>query len=233
LPWLIDMSENREKIFQVLKDKGSMKQEVYRNTLGGINHMKQYLGELSVDLKDRMSKVDDNVLIELEDRGDFELRLKLGGDVIIFLMHTNVFEFEDSHTIQSSEYVKKDPLRAYCGLISIYNFLADSFKYNRENDLGYLIARVFVNRENHFFVEGKRQLGFLYNDFAKQELDMKKAGEVIESSILYSLDFDLLTPPYNNVMEVSVNEVNAVSQAAKMKTGKRLGFKFHTEQDVT
>jgi len=34
-------------------------------------------------------------------------------------------------------------------MISIYNFLSDSFKFNRVNDIGYLIARVFTNKENH------------------------------------------------------------------------------------
>ncbi len=226
------MSENREKIFQVLKDKGCMKQKVYRNTLAGVQHMKHYIEDLAEDLKVKMEGVDKSVLVSYEDRGDFEIRLKLGGDIIIFLMHTNVFDFDQGHIIQGSSYVKEDPYRAYCGMISIYNFLSDSFKYNRERDLGYLIARVFINKENHFFVEGKRQLGFLYNDFAKQTFDAEKAGNVIDSSILYSLDFDLLTPPYNAVVEVSVNEVNAVSQAGKMKTGKRLGFRFQSEGEV-
>ena len=44
--------------------------------------------------------------------------------------------------------------RTYCGVINMYNFLSDSFKYNRENDLGYLIGRMFINKENTF-VEGK------------------------------------------------------------------------------
>ncbi len=226
------MTENGEKIFQVLKDKGCMKQEVYLNTLNGTKLMKNYLEDLSSQLKLKMDDLDKKVQVEYEDRGDFEMRLKLGGDGVIFLMHTNVFDFEQSHSINNSSYVKEEPFRAYCGMISIYNFLSDSFKYNRENDLGYLIARIFINMDNHFFVEGKKQLGFLYNDFAKQTFDADKASKVVDSSVLYSLDFDLLTPPYRNVMEVSVNEVNAVSQAGKMKTGKRLGFKFQSEKDV-
>ena len=55
-------------------------------------------------------------------------------------------------------------------MINIYNFLADSFKYNRLNDVGYLVGRVFLNKDLHYFVEGKRQLGFLYNDFVNDKL---------------------------------------------------------------
>lgn len=227
-----DMIDNRQKIFEVLKDKGCMKQEVYRNTTVGMKMIKRYVEEFTEDLSAKMSAVDKDVKVEFQDRGDFEIRLKLGGDIIIFLMHTNVFDFDESHVIHNSDYVKGEPYRAYCGMISIYNFLADSFKYNREGDLGYLIARLFINKENHFFVEGKRQLGFLYNDFAGQTFNRTKAGEVIDSAILYSLSFDLLTPPYQHVTEVSVHEVNTVSHEGRMKTGKRLGFRFQSELDA-
>ena len=33
------------------------------------------------------------VTVEYHDRGEFEFRLKFAGDVLIFMMHTNVFEF--------------------------------------------------------------------------------------------------------------------------------------------
>ena len=56
-------------------------------------------------------------------------------------------------------YPEENPNRGFCGLIHIYNFLNDSFKYNRVHDLGYLIGRIFINHENHFMVQGKRQLG--------------------------------------------------------------------------
>jgi len=147
-------------------------------------------------------------------------------------MHTNVFDFDKSHNIWNTSYLKEDELRAYCGMINIYNFLADSFKYNRVNDLGYLVARFFVNKELHYFVEGKRQLGFLYNDFVNKKINQKDIREIIESSILYSMDFDLLTPPYNSMKEVSVIDVIETTNAMKIKTGKRLGFKFFNDNEI-
>ena len=216
----------REDIFNILSEKGCMKQEVYRNTTVAVKMMKSYLENLAADLKKKMDEIDKGVLVEFEERGDFELRLKLGGDILIFLMHSNVFDFDDSHIMYKTGYVKEEPYRSYCGMISIYNFLSDSFKYNRESDLGYLIGRMFVNKDNHCFVEGKKKLGFMYSDFANQITTRELVGKIIDSAILYSMSFDLLTPPYGHVMEVSVHEVNSVSQASRMKTGKRLGFKF-------
>ena len=99
-------------------------------------------------------------------------------------------------------YLSENENRGYCGIINIYNFLNDSFKYNRSNDLGYLVGRIFVNFENHFMVEGKRQLGFLYNDFINNVLDKDQLKSIIQSSIIYCLDFDLLVPNYDLIKEV-------------------------------
>ena len=101
--------------------------------------------------------------------------------------------------------------------------------YNRPNDLGYLIARIFINKENHYFVEGKRQLGFLYNDFSSLEFNEEAVRKVLESAILYSLDFDPFTPPYDQVIQVTVGEIQETEVQAKIATGKRLGFRFQTD----
>ena len=120
------------------------------------------------------------------------------------------------------------------GVINMYNFLSDSFKYNRERDLGYLVARLFLNKDGHFFVQGKRQLGFLYNDLVNNTIDPAKLKQVMHSAILYVLDFDLLTPPYDQVNQVTVSEVNELNANMQISTGKRLGFRFQSDvEDVT
>jgi hypothetical protein len=116
-------------------------------------------------------------------------------------------------------------------VINIYNVLSDSFKYNRERDLGYLVARLFLNKEGHFFLQGKRQLGFLYNDLADNTLDRAKLKQVLHSVVLYVLDFDLLAPPYDQVNQVTVMEMNELNANMKISTGKRLGFRFQTDAD--
>jgi hypothetical protein len=146
-------------------------------------------------------------------------------------MHSNVFEFDKSHRIWKTSYVRDREGLSYCGMINVYNFLNDSFKYNRANDIGYLIARIFLNVENHYFVEGKRQLGFLYNDFAHAVIDEETLRRIVESTIVYCLDFDLFTPPFDAVKEVSVNEIMEASFANQFRTGKRLGFRFHADND--
>lgn len=224
--------ENAKKlILDTLKTKACLKQDVFKKTREIFQNFKFEAEKLTGELKTEMGKVDKDVLIEFVDKTEYEFHIKFGGDILVFYMHTNVFDFEKSHSIWNTSYLKEDELRAYCGMINVYNFLADSFKYNRLNDVGYLVARLFLNKDLHYFVEGKRQLGFLYNDFVNEVIDNNQIRKIIESSILYSMDFDLLTPHYDTMKVVSVNEVNEVTSAMSIKTGKRLGFKFHADND--
>lgn len=223
----------KDLILDTLKEKACLKQKVYKKTYAVFQEFKVEANKLISELENEMCEVDKDVAFEFIDKSDFEFHIKFGGDVLVFFMHTNIFDFDKSHNIWKSSYVKEDRMRAYCGMINIYNFLADSFKYNRVNDIGYLVGRCFVNKDNHYFVEGKRQLGFLFNDFINEIINTDKVKEIIKSSILYSMEFDLLTPRYESMSTVSVQEITEVTSIIKLKTGKRLGFKFQHDSDKT
>lgn len=221
----------RELILQLLREKSIMKQDVFTITVETFNGFKNAMQKIVDFLQKEMIDKDKRIAIEYKAKGEFSAEMKIAGDTLIFQMHTNVFHFDKSHAMWNTSYVKEDPLRAYCGMINIYNFLSDSIKYNRENDLGYLIGRVFINKDKHFFVEGKRQLGFLYNNFPSSVMDEKNIHSIVESSILYCLDFDLLTPSYDTMKEVSVHEIQELTKTVVVTTAKRLGFKFQADTD--
>jgi hypothetical protein len=220
----------RDLILKTLQEKSVLKQDVYRQTVGVFEMFRATLKEVAADLSAKMSAIDKRVIIEFRDKGEFELELRVAGDILIFYMHTNVFEFDRSHSVWKTSYVRENEFNSYCGMINVYNFLTDSFKYNRVNDLGYLIARIFINRELHFFVEGKRQMGFLYNDFVHAVIDKQKVTAIVESLILYCLAFDLFTPPFDAVKEVTVMELQEATNNMQA-TGKRLGFRFQADSD--
>lgn len=210
--------------------KTNLKQEVYQKAVGSFALLKEVLKELADDYRNKLrDKVDDSVLPVYQEKGPFEAEFRLGGDMLIFSMHSNVFVFNREHPIWKLDYIKANPLNSYCGVFNIYNFLADSFKYNRMEDLGYLIARIFINRENHFFVEGKRQSTELVKDFGSDEMSRKYMKEIIETAVQYAIDFDLLVPPYDQVKIVTVDQMNAEINNSKIQTGKRLGFKFNSD----
>jgi hypothetical protein len=227
----MDYQKNQDLLFNLIKDKGVLKQDVFSNIILNFKVLKNVLKEIGDDLSDRMSNLDDRVIIEYKDSGEFEAQLRVAGDLMIFQMHSNVFKFNLENSLWKSSYLSENPNRGYCGLINVYNFLNDSFKYNRSNDLGYLIGRIFINHENHFMVQGKRQLGFLYNDFINAVIDKEKLKSIVQSTILYSLDFDLLVPSYDLVNQVSVNQVKQIGDDLKLRTAKRLGFVFKNNND--
>jgi len=226
------MSEARETIYRLVREKAVLKQDVYANTLRVFSDLKSVLAETVKDVSTNFGNSDERVDFHYRDRGDFQAEIKIAGDVLVFYMHTNVFQFEQSNSIWRTSYLKDHEENSYVGIINIYNFLADSFKYQRNSDLGYLIARIFVNKENHFLVQGKRQLGYLYNDFVNSKLDKEALKSVVESAVLYTLDFDLYTPPYENLQQVTVEEIQSVTNSSSLATGKRMGFRFGLEDNT-
>jgi hypothetical protein len=218
---------SEEKIVSLLKEKACTKQKIYRITKNVFANFQDVLQEKANILNNEVQ--DKDVEVSYEESGDFDAKLKFSGDTLLFHMHSNIFDFDSSHQIHKTSYVKEDKMRSFCGVINIYNFLSDSLKYNRLNDAGFLIARIFINKDNHFFVEGDKQLGFLFNDFVNQQIDEVQICKIIDTAMIYALNFDLQTPNFNDVKVVSLHQILDINHNHKIKTSKRLGFKFSSE----
>lgn len=218
---------SEKKIVSLLKEKASTKQKIYRITKNIFANFQDVLQEKANILNNEVD--DKDVEVSYEESGDFDAKLKFSGDTLLFHMHSNIFDFDSSHQIHKTSYVNEDKMRSFCGVINIYNFLSDSLKYNRLNDAGFLIARIFINKDNHFFVEGDKQLGFLFNDFVNQQIDGVQICKIIDAAMMYALNFDLQTPNFNDVKVVSLHQILDINNSHKIKTSKRLGFKFSSE----
>lgn len=227
---MMDISPN-DNLYEGIHRKASFKQQIYRLTLDSFRMFKSILNEMAEEYRSKFSGDKSQIPFEFRDKGDFEAELKFGGDILIFVMHTNVFEFSRDHEVMKTSYVREDPNRSYCGVIMIFNFLADSFKYNRENDLGYMIGRVFINKDSHYFIEGKREVGQLFNNFQSSVLNPESARNIIESAIRYTVNFDLLTPPFEAMKEITVGDIQTTLNNLKIVTGKRLGFRFQGDHE--
>lgn len=226
----MDPSPLRAKILETIVRKSSLKQQVFDNTFATFNELKDILFEMSSEWDDELDgRIDRRVRIEYRDRGKFETQFQVASDLLIFRMHTDVFEFDANHLVWQSPYVQADRDNSYCGLINIYNFLSDSFKFNRNADEGYLIGRIFINRERCYFAEGKQQNSMRAMDFGKSEIGQEALVAILESAIGFALNFDLLMPPYEENKRVTVDQFNTKMDNSKFVTGKRLGYDFDVE----
>ena len=224
----MDGDSKRELIISALDTKSLIKVEDYNKCFESFTELKDMLHEMSGQINEAVGS-SRLIKTEYRDRGKFEAQLQVASDMLIFSMHTDVFKFNREHSVLSVDYVKNDDSNAYCGIINIYDFLADSFRYNRSADEGYLIARIFVNRNRHFFVEGKRQGSYSYDTFGSQVLTTEILTDIIETAILYAAEFDLLVPPYDTQKIIAVEQVNTKIENSKIQTGKRLGYKFNSD----
>lgn len=222
--------DKREQIVETLKTKSALLQRIFDNTQQVFGQLKEILQEYAVEVNEQLEGVTDKrVKMEYRDRGKFEAQLQMASDILIFSMHTNVFQFERENIIWQNSYVKQDKQNAYCGVINIYNFLSDSFKYNRSADEGYLVARMFINRDFQYMVEGKRQVTYRHDNFGQGAITPEALTDIIENTMAYTLDFDLLVPPYDAVKLVSVDQMNTKIENSKLQTGKRLGYQFRSD----
>ena len=226
----MDKSPLREKILATIINKSTLKQHIFDNTFATFNELKDVLFEIASELDDDLDgKLDKRVRIEYRDRGKFEAQLQIASDLLIFRMHTDIFEFDSNHIIWQNEYVQTERDNSYCGVIDIYNFLSDSFKFNRNADEGYLIGRIFINREKCFFVEGKRQTLVRPMAFGKEKITREDLIAIMETAINYAINFDLLVPSYEDNKRVTVDQFNSKMDNSKFVTGKRIGYEFNVD----
>lgn len=226
---MTDINEKKQDIINTVKEKSVLKQKVYDNTFESFGIVKEILKDMAGDVNDNLGNIDPRVKLEYTDRSSFDAQLKVAGDILFFSMHSNIFQFDREHPAWKTPYIQKNKFNAYSGIINIYNFLFDSIKYSRQDDLGYLIARIFINHEKQYFVEGKRQMGMLFSNYGNEEISKKSMEIIISTAIQYALEFDLLVPPYDTVKIATVGQAEAKIQHSRVITGKRLGFQFNSD----
>ncbi len=227
------LSPNRQLV-EALSGKSNVKSLVYDRALEVFNNLKELLAEISNDLDEALDDIKDSgvvlsrrVKLEYRDKGKLEAEVRFADDVLVFSMLPDVYQFDPEHPVWKNPYSTAEPFNTYCGVITVHNFLYESVKLNRECDPGYLIARLFINRESCFFVEGKNQPRNKISGFGSVKLDKKEMRDFVESAMLYAISFDLLVPPFDKVKTITVGDKD--SDDYRIPTSKRNGFDFTTE----
>ncbi|MFZ9732497.1 MAG: hypothetical protein ACO31C_06110 [Schleiferiaceae bacterium] len=213
---------NPQVILQTLATKSSNKQLVHRRVLSAFSELRRVVQSVAVDLNSKMVGIDRSVVVEFVDRGEFEFEIRFSGDSLVFQVHTNAFLLPEEHSLRDTDYVKSNPNRAYYGLIHVYNFLSDSFRMRRLNDVGTLMSRFFVNGEGHHFAEG---VGPLNLPLSESEVSGDDLQQWLYRLMVTAMDFDLQAAPFQAVQDVSVLALEGIREELRQRTGKRLGFR--------
>jgi hypothetical protein len=218
------------ELFNLLIAKGELKQSVYAITTEAMQTFKEVAKEFEEEFRAQHATEHETITVRVDNKSQFEIQVRFAGDVLILLMHTNIFEFPRAHQVMQSKYIREDKERSYCGMIKMYNFLADSFKYDRVNDEGYMIGRILINKDRHYFVEGKKELSQILNNFSENEFTKEVARNILHCAIRYCMNFDLLVPNFEETIKMSLAEMMQIEgQNMISKTAKRLGFRFEKD----
>ncbi|MDU0372506.1 hypothetical protein ACFPAF_19050 [Hymenobacter endophyticus] len=220
-------ADRLDLIFEGLKQKSSAKQAIYRNTLATFDLLRKVSQELVVELSRRITPVDSTVVIEYRPINDMEFHIRFSGDLLVFVLHSNIVTFPDDYGPMDTKYVENDFRRRFFGHIMAYNFMADSIKYQRMNDPGYLVGRLLINIDNHYFLEGVQQLELPDNDMSDNPVTEDSLKLFVESAMIAAVNNDLIAPPLTDIQKISVKQKLENQQVSR---GSKVGFSFYHEQ---
>lgn len=228
----MDTIENkRKRIIELIQTKGLIKINCFNKALDIFQDLKNTMHETTGEINEEMPN--NRILkIEYRDKGKFEAQIQFGDDILIFNMHTDIFQFDNSHPICSTPYAKLDENNTLFAVINVYNFLTNSFKYNRESDEGYLIGRIFLNHEGYYFVEGKCMEKYSSKIFGTEKISELIIIDIIQTMILFTLDFDLLVPEFDTIKVIDSDKMNNRIDNSKTDTGKRLYMNYITDDII-
>ena len=217
-------------IAEGLREKSSAKQAIFRATLAAFTLLRQVSQQLCLELTQKVTADSDaNVKIECQPVNEMEFHIRFSGDLLVFVMHSNIITFPDEFALLRTPYVAADFRRRYFGHIMAYNFMADSIRYQRLNDPGYLLGRLLVNIDSHYFLEGVRQLELPANDMSHNCISTESLRLFVESAMIAAVNNDLIAPPIEDIQRISVKQKLENQQVSR---GSKVGFNFSHQQPV-
>lgn len=217
-------------IRQLLENKSAAKQLTYRNLLVAFQSLADESRRIVENLKGQVQIEADDVTIDFIEVNDHEFQVKLAGDLLIFVLHTNIVTFDETHPAMQQPYCKENEINRYFGQIMIYNFMADSLRFNRINDPGYLVARILINHENRYLVEGEGRLGFLYNQISTKGIMASDLNTIVQHALTIAIENDLMAPPFPQVRFITLHQ--KLEKTSELGAGQKIGFRMKYESEI-
>lgn len=213
-----------EYIHHLLESKSSAKQITYKNLIAAFTLLAKESKRIVDELKKKPDPVEEDVTVDFEQINEHEFQVKLAGDLLVFVLHTNVVTFEEQHAVMKSAYIREKEVNRYFGQIMIYNFMSDSVKFNRVNDPGYLLARILINHEKHFLVEGDGPLGQVFNNLTEKTISEEDLNLIVKLSLTAAIENDLMAPPFPQVRFITLYQ--KMEKTQELGAGQKIGFRM-------
>lgn len=217
-------------IQQLLESKSTAKQITYKNLLHAFQHLSAESQRIVNELKKKAKPGDDDVTVEFMPVHEHEFDVKLAGDLLVFVLHTNIVTFDEAHPVMQDPYVGQQDINRYFGQIMIYNFMADSVKFNRVNDPGYLLARLLINHEGRFVIEGGGRLAEISNKISTAPISDQELNVLVKLAMTIAIENDLMAPPFPQVQFITLMQKNEKTQ--EMGGGQKIGFKMSYQSTI-
>jgi len=103
----------------LLESKSDAKQRTYKHLLSAFQILKEESKLTCAALKKLARPGDPDVTIEFKEINEHEFSVKLAGDLLIFVLHTNVVTFDSEHPVMKDSYVVQNEVNRYFGQINI------------------------------------------------------------------------------------------------------------------
>lgn len=217
-------------IRQLLENKSTAKQLTYKNLLDAFRQLADESKSIVENLKSQIQVKDADITVDYLEVNDHEFQVKLAGDLLIFVLHTNIVTFDETHAAMQLPYCKENEINRYFGQIMIYNFMADSVRFNRINDPGYLVARLLINHENRFLVEGEGRLGFLYNQISDRGIASSDLNAIVQHALTIAIENDLMAPPFPQVRFITLHQ--KLEKTSELGAGQKIGFRMNYQNKI-
>lgn len=217
-------------IKHLLESKSTAKQTAYKHICRAFKALSFDANGVIAELKRRAQPGDKDVTVEFNVVNEHEFDVKLAGDMLIFVMNTNIVTLEESHEIMQEDYIKGNDVNRYFGQILVYNFMADSLKHNRIHDPGYLLARLMINHEDRFFIEGEKELEIFMkiSENPVSDDDLKRFVKIV---LKMAIENDLVAPAFTEVKSITLNQKknHTLELGGAEKIGFRMSYENKTE----
>ncbi|NOT74134.1 MAG: hypothetical protein HOP08_04335 [Cyclobacteriaceae bacterium] len=227
-----DQPDPLEHIVKLLENKSTAKQITYKKLIQSFELLAKESKRVAGELKKKTKPSTDNdVTVDFKRINENEFQVKLAGDLLIFVLHTNIVTFEDDHDVMKNPYIKENEINQYFGQIMVYNFMSDSIKFNRVNDPGYLLARLLINHDGRYIIEGEGKLGIVYGQISDEPITEQDLNVMVKLSLMLAIENDLMAPPYTQVKFITLYQ--KLEKTQELGAGQKIGFRMSYHGKLT